>query len=139
MARFDTSGIDDIINDMKAMGELVGPTADRMLMAGAEADKQAWKAAARMHGHIDTGDMINSIGYPRTPKTVGGIREIDIYPQGKNRRGERTAAVAFILHYGTSKIKASHWVDDADAIAADTVTTAMRAEYDKILKEKGMI
>ena len=121
MARFDTSGIDEIINEMKNLGELIGPTADRMLVAGAEEVKKAWKSAAEMHGLRDTGDMINSIGFAKTPKEVSGIKQIDIYPQGKDRKGVRNAEKAFILHYGTKHIKATHWVDDADNISANTV------------------
>ena len=118
MARFDTEGIDDIIEDMKKLGELIGPTADKMLMAGAEADKKAWKQAAAIHGHTPpgkskkaTGEMVESVGFPRRPKTVDGIRQIDIYPQGKDKKGVRNAEKAFILHYGTSSIDGDQWVE----------------------------
>ena len=64
MARFQTDGLDDLIADLKAMGELSGTMADEMLMAGAEEVKKAWRQSALMHGHRDTGDMIDSINYP---------------------------------------------------------------------------
>ena len=139
MARFDTSGIDDIINDLKRMGETTGEAADRMLLAGAEKVKKAWKLSAAIHSLRHTGDMINSIGYPRKPAIIEGIKRIDIYPQGKDRNGIRNAEKAFLLHYGTSRIPATHWVDDADEMSAEPVKMVMETEFNKLLKEKGLI
>lgn len=138
MARFDTSGIDDIIKGMDSIGELMGEAADDMLIAGAEEVKAAWKQSAEMHGLRATGDMIDSIDYPKQPKQVSGVKEIDIYPQGKDRKRVRNAEKAFILHFGTSKISATHWVDDADEIAAPRVQKAMEEKFDELLEKKGM-
>lgn len=154
MARFRTDGLDDLIADMTAMGESTGELADEMLMAGAEEVKQCWKFSAAMHGLKHTGDMIESIGYPRKPRNIHGIRSIDIYPQGKDRKGVRNAEKAFILHYGTSGAKhraarkgkkykgpgipAKHWVDDADDMAGDRVETKLYTIYDDWLEKHGM-
>ncbi len=139
MARFDVSGMDDIIKQMAALGKLVGETADEMLMAGAEVVKEAWRDSAEEHDHRVTGDMIDSIGYPRHPDTINGIRTIDIYPQGKDSKGVRNAEKAFILHYGTKKSKGSHWVDGADRISGERVTPAMEQIWHKKLEQKGLI
>jgi hypothetical protein len=139
MARFSTSGIDEIIDQMKGMGALISPTADRMLMRGAEEVKKAWKLSAAMHGFRHTGDMINSVGYRKKPDEVEGIKRVDIYPQGKDRKGIRNAEKAFYLHYGTSKVAASNWVDEADELSADPVQAVMEDEFDQFLREKGMI
>ena len=153
MARFNTSGLDDVLADMKRLGELTGPTADKMLMAGAEQTKQAWRKSAEMHGHRDTGEMIESIGYASKPTKAGDIKKIDIYPQGKTAHGKyrvmrrsgrrdkkaqplTNAGVAFVLHYGTSSMPGSHWVDDADEMAAPLVTQAMTEIWDDHLKGK---
>ena len=134
MARFETSGLDELLTDMKRMGELSGEVADKMLMAGAEATKKAWKTSAQQHGHKDTGDMIDSIDYSRSPKTAGDVRQIDIYPQGKDDKGVRNAEKAFILNYGTKKKPGSHWVDDADKASGEPVMTAMTKIWDEHLK-----
>lgn len=134
MARFDTSGIDDVIRQMRDLQELAGPTADRMLMAGAEQVKIAWRQSAERHGHRDTGDMIDAIGYPRKPRTVDDVRAIDIYPQGVDHKGVRNAEKAFILHYGTSKRKGSHWIDDADEAAGPLVQAEMERIWDDYLR-----
>lgn len=140
MARFKTDGLDDLMAELRDFGQtLDGDVADKMLLAGAEHVKVAWKNAAEKHNHRDTGAMIDSIGYPRAPKDVGGVRTIDIYPRGKDKKGVRNAEKAFVLHYGTSKRPGSHWVDDADRECDGTVIPAMAAVLDQELKKKGLI
>ena len=134
MARFDTSGLDGVLAEMKREGELVGPAADAMLMAGAEQVKEAWRRSAEEHGHRATGAMIESIGYPRAPKQAGDVRSIDIYPQGKDAKGVRNAEKAFFLHYGTSKMKSSGWVDDADKYSEEMAIPAMIAAWENYKK-----
>lgn len=136
MARFETTGFDELIEDMKNHGELTGEIADRMLLAAAEELKKAWKKSAEMHGHKDTGDMINSIKYTRNPKTKKEIRMIDVYPHGKDRKGVRNAEKAFVLHYGTSSMKGSNWVDDAEEMGAEPAFQAMERIWDERLKGK---
>lgn len=133
MARFDTSGIDGILEEMDRAGMLVGETADSMLMAGAQVVSEEWRRAAEEAGLRDTGDMLKSIGYPRAPKTAGDIRSIDIYPQGKDRRGIRNAEKAFVNHYGTSRIKATHFIDVADERSGPRVQKAFEDIWDKAM------
>lgn len=137
MARFDASGLDDIVRQMAAIGELASETADEMLIAGAKEVAEGWKEAAEQYGLKDTGDMIKSIK-PTRAKTLGGVRTIEIYPQGKDRKGVRNAEKAFLLHYGTSSIKAKRWVDKAEQISAETAEKAMRETWEKELKRRGL-
>ena len=136
MARFDVSGLDETIEEMKRLGQMTGQTADAMLMAGAEEGRKAWRQSAGEHRHRDTGDMIASIGFARKPKEIGSIRSIDIYPQGKDKRNIRNAEKAFILHYGTTKIRGSRWVDDADKISEQTVVPAMIRVWEQFLQNQ---
>lgn len=136
MARFDVSGLDETIEEMKRLGQMTGQTADAMLMAGAEEVRKAWRQSAEEHRHRDTGDMIASIGFARKPKEIGSIRTIDIYPQGKDKRNIRNAEKAFILHYGTTKIRGSRWIDDADKISEQTVVPAMIRVWEKFLQNQ---
>lgn len=130
MARFDMSGLDDTIRAMRRMGQTSGELATAMLQAGAEEVKKAWKRAAEEHELRDTGDMIDSIGFARDPVNVGDVLSIDIYPQGKDRHGVRNAEKAFMLHYGTSHIPTTRWVDDADSYSEQTAVPAMQAVFD---------
>ena len=136
MARFDVSGLDETIEDMKRLGQMTGQTADAMLMAGADEVRKAWRQSAEEHRHRDTGDMIASIGFARKPKEIGSIRTIDIYPQGKDKRNIRNAEKAFILHYGTTKIRGSRWIDDADKISEQTVVPAMIRVWEQFLQNQ---
>ena len=142
MARFDTSGLDGVLEEMTRHQALVGPAADRMLMAGAEAVRMAWKRSAEEHGYMapgnsrrGSGDLIASIGYPRQPKSTGDVRSIDIYPRGRDRKGVRNAEKAFILHYGTSKRPGSRWVDDADRYSEETAIPAMARVWEESKSE----
>lgn len=150
MARFEVEGLDLIIADMKRHGELAGETAQEMLMAGAEEVKQSWKGEAERRQFKDTKAMINSIGFPRAVKRASDILSIDIYPQGKDKRGVRNAEKAFILHWGTSSNSTSKrkrkkkfsgpgiprtlWVDDADRESGPRVLDAYTRIWDAFLK-----
>lgn len=130
------SGLNAVIDEMRRLEEDTGPTAERMIMAGAEEVKKAWRRSAEEHNHRDTGDMIESIGYPRKPESIGGALSIDIYPQGTDHKGVRNAQKAFILHYGTSKRPGSRWVDDADRYSKDTAVPEMKRIWDEYIQNK---
>lgn len=136
MARFETDGLDAMIEEMHRMQQLTGHVARAVLQAGAEGVKKAWKLAAEEHGLRDTGDMIESIGFAHEPEDAGDVKFIDIYPQGTDRKGVRNAEKAFVLHYGTSKLNATRWVDDADAISEQTAVPAMQKVFDDWIQSK---
>lgn len=135
MAQFSTDGIDSIAEEMAWMGEAAGEVADEMLLAGAEEVKRAWKETAERHGYRETGDMIESIRADKAPKSdANDVRRINVYPRGEDRKGVRNAEKAYVLHYGTSKIHGSHWVDEADQDAAPMVQDVFEKIWDRHLK-----
>lgn len=135
MAQFSTDGIDSIAEEMAWMGEAAGEVADEMLLAGAEEVKRAWKETAERHGYRETGDMIESIRADKAPKSdANDVRRINVYPRGKDRKGVRNAEKAFLLHYGTSKIHGSHWVDEAERDAGPMVQDVFEKIWDRHLK-----
>ena len=135
MAQFSTDGIDSIAEEMACMGEAAGEVADEMLLAGAEEVKRAWKETAERHGYRETGDMIESIRADKAPKSdANDVRRISVYPRGEDRKGVRNAEKAFLLHYGTSKIHGSHWVDEADQDAGPMVQDVFEKIWDRHLK-----
>lgn len=137
MARFDVSGLDEVTRWMEQMDEMTGEMADEMLLVGAEKAREAWQEAATLHNHRVTDDMFESIGYAREPKTVEGIRTIDIYPQGKDRKGVRNAEKAAILHYGCRSNPGSRWIDDADDRSEETVVPAMVRVFEEYMRNWG--
>lgn len=139
MAMLDTSGLDDVIKQMEKLGELSGTSADDMLIAGAEVVEKEWKKAAGEAGLQDTGEMIESIGFSKKPKTINDAKYISVYPQGINSKGVKNAYVAFVHNYGTSRFKGTRFADTAANRAKPKVETAMKQVWEKKLKEKGMI
>ncbi len=134
MARFDTTGLQELINDMRRMGEAAEPVAQAMTAAAAEEITAAWKSAAEEHDLRDTGAMIESIGYPDGVQRLGSTFAADIYPQGKDGSGTRNAEKAFILNYGSKKIPPTYWVDEADKRSAETVQTRLEEMWGEFLE-----
>lgn len=135
MAQFSTDGIDSIAEEMAWMGEAAGEVADEMLLAGAEEVKRAWKETAERHGYRETGDMIESIRADKAPKSdANDVRRISVYPRGEDRKGVRNAEKAFLLHYGTSRIRGSHWIEEVEQKALPTVQQVFEDIWDRHLK-----
>lgn len=137
MARFDTSGLDDLIKQMQRLGQDEGPIAEEMVNASVEAIREEWRKSAEKHGHRDTGALIESIGFGPGPIRSGNIVFRDVYPQGKDAKGTRNAEKAFILNYGTSRIPASYWIDEADENSAQPVQEACQRIWDRFLASSG--
>ena len=125
MARIDTTGADAVIKQLYKAGQQSGPVAEAMVQAGAVKVREAWRASAERHGHRDTGAMIASISFPASPSNDGGIVSQTIAPKGKDSKGVRNGEKAFVLNYGTSRIRGSHWVQEAEQEAAPAVAEAM--------------
>ena len=135
MARFDTRGLDGVIDEMKREHALTGPAADAMLMAGAEQVRLAWRKAADERGLHFTDAMYQSIGYPDSPQKIDDVRSIDIYPQGKDGGGKHTkkpirnAEKAFYVNY--KKGKGAGWIDEqADKYSEEMAIPAMIAVWE---------
>lgn len=136
MAKMEVTGMNAVLQDMKRMGELAGPVADQMLLAGAAVMKRSWKQSIQKHNFIKTHSMIDHVDFPKKPKTVQDVRTIDVYPQGKDKNGTRNAEKAFILHYGRNNMDASHFVAEAETNAKDESDAAMEKIWNHFI-EKG--
>lgn len=128
--RLDMAGIDELAEELMREAGLSDDVIRELLYAGAEEVKKAWQASAESHRHRDTGAMIESIAADRAIRSnpTGGF--VEIYPRGTDGHGVRNAQKAYILNYGTSKLKASHWVEEADANAEEPALEAMREVWD---------
>ena len=136
MPRLETSGLDEIIADIKRLGVEAEQIADVILMVAAAEVSGAWERATKEAGHVDTGDMLKSIRCDKKPKTINGIKAIEVYPRGKDSKGVRNAEKAFLLHYGTSSIKGSRFVDRAEQLAEPAVQQAAERLWNKYLEGK---
>lgn len=147
MARFDTSGLDDLVREMRRMGQDSGAVAEAMVQAAAIEIRDAWKETAEEYGLRDTGEMIESIGFKGPVQNIGGALAQDIYPQGVDDKGVRNVEKAFFLHYGTSStrvrekdsqstggLKPTYWVDDADDKSGPKVQERLEAMWGEFLQ-----
>ena len=146
MGTFYTKGVEDIIKEVERVEGLTSPTAREMLMSGAEIVQECWRQAAEDAGLHDTGDMIKSIGYSREPKNLRDGMSIEIYPQGKDKKGIRNAEKAYLNHYGTGKrfihvkkkeryvgkLEGTNFVEKAERLAGPRV----QAEFERIWDER---
>jgi hypothetical protein len=133
MARFDAPGLDALIRDMERMGQSGGQTAEAMVNAAVGVIRDEWRASAERHDLKDTGALIDSIGFPAPVQNAGGILYRDVYPQGVDGKGTRNAEKAFVLNYGTSKIPATYWVDEADQAAGPRVQQRLEEIWGEFL------
>lgn len=134
MARFVTAGLDDLISQMRKLNEDSGEMARTMVDAAVIEIRDAWKQSIEKHGLIDTGDMMESIGFPKPVQEIGGVLFRDVYPVGKDRTGTRNATKAFVLNYGTSRIDATHWVDEADEASGPRIRERLQEMWGEYLE-----
>lgn len=128
MALFEGEGFDELIEDLKRNGDMIAEAAPEMLQAGAEVIVNCWQDAIKAHNLIDTGEMLESVA-PSDATITEREKKVAIYPQGRDHKGVRNAEKAFINHYGASRRKATHFVDDAETKAEAPAVEAMAAVW----------
>lgn len=149
MARIESFGIDAIAVELKQMSQQTGQLAQRMLAAGAGELKGLWQKEISAHGHVDTGDMRESVAATEPKKSADGLM-VEVYPQGKDRNGVSNAEKAYLLHYGwkgrrtkarkdgtrgKNAKKGDHFVDAIEAAAPELVEKAMATAMERELKK----
>lgn len=137
MARLEFSGTQELMDELFAESERVERLAPQMLREAGEVVVDAWKEAITEAGHAPpgksgraTGDLVNSIRASAV-KRKGDAYTSEIYPHGRDRKRQRMAEVAFVLHYGTSKMKGDHFVDQAEAKAEEAVQAVMEQIWNR--------
>lgn len=137
MAQMKFSGTEEMMDALFAESERLERKATEMLGEAGAVVVKAWQDAIEAAGHNKpgksgraTGDLMNSIRASK-PKKNGEVYTSSIYPHGRDRRRQSLAEIAFVLHYGTSKIKGDHFVDDAEARSADEAEQAMEDAWNR--------
>lgn len=130
MARLEFSGLDSIMLELSRKGEKASGIIDEMLKAGADTVVDAWKQAITEAGLIKTGAMLNAVAAGEIHKGMTG-GYVEVYPRGVDGHGVRNADKAFILHYGTSRIRATGFVDRADKLGEEAATLVMKSIWDQ--------
>ena len=143
--RIETTGIDEVLEQMGKMQQLTGDVAQAMLRAGGNVLQRAWIVEAERRKHRKSGKMIENIGFGK-PKTKDGTLQVEVYPQGygnpQGKRGTRTrnSVKAFVLHHGRragpdriGEIKADKWVESVTLKATDESNQAMADVWGKFI------
>lgn len=138
MARLSVNGLDDLMLSMQEIAEIPDDVAEAMLTAEAQIVEDAQIAYGMQMGVYRTGETLASIGKTKMKLGAGGSRQMYVYPQGVNDRGERNAAVAFIDEYGKRNQAPRPFIATANEAAATPAVEAAAEIYDEFLKSKNL-
>lgn len=140
MATFSINGIDDCLDDFKAMLEGGKDLANDMLLAEADIVEDKQKSVGRSMGVYDETSnihVVNKIGHTKIKKDSDGYKMF-VYPQGKRTRNGITTTnseIAFINEYGKSGQPARPFITTANAQAEAKAIDAAEKVYDNWLKK----
>lgn len=135
MAKLDTSGLNELVNNLSSFAEDFTDMKEDMLSAAGEILVDEWKDGIKRFDHVDTGDMLESVKAKRLKNEDG----VEVFPQGKDKKGVRNAQKAFVLHYGWSNYEGDRFVDDIEDKAEEKATEAAEEIYWDELEKKGLI
>lgn len=130
MARMTFSGTEDVLAELFRETEKLERKATEMLGEAGKVAVKAWQDAIEEHGHVDSGSMRDNVRASAVKKS-GSAYTCSIYPKGRDGHGVGNAEKAFILHYGTSKIKGDHFVDQAEANMEAAVDEVMQRIWEQ--------
>ena len=89
MANFHVQGIDGLAKGLELLGQKTGPMAEDMLHAGALILIGTWNRVIIARGHVETGAMLRSVKATKPKINKDGNLEIQVYPQGAERKEHR--------------------------------------------------
>ena len=137
MAQFEVTGLDELVSKLGDLEDMFDDIAPEILTAQADELIEETRSKGRAMGVHRTGQTLDSLKKSKVSQ-VGASYEIKVTFEGKNRAGERNAAVAFINNYGKTNQPARPFVTQAaEACEEKSEKTAEKA-VDKYLKQKGL-
>ena len=138
MAQLSFSGLDDLMLSLEEVAQIPDEVAEAMLTAEAKVVEDAQSAYGMQMGVYRTGETLASIHPGRMKQGRDGARIIYVTPQGRNEKGERNAAVAFINEYGKRGQAPRPFIAAANEASATPAVEAAAKVYDEFLKSKGL-
>ena len=150
MAKFSFNGMDQIAASIEQMAQLTEEEKLSIIMPSAQLLLQRQKEKITQVFRRRTGDLEKSLTLePDAPNS-----KIVLFFKGKHRgsstgkrKGKRgsngkysgtNAEVAYILNYGSPRIRATHWLDNANEEAEEEVIASQREAWSALLEEKGL-
>lgn len=153
MAKFSFNGMDEISASFEQLSNLSDQDRLGVIMAGANVLVTRQKEKIVQLFQQRTGKLADSIKI--AVKDDGDGSYAYISPEGKHpgsgtgrrkRRNGRSngkysgtnAEVAYILNYGSPRISATHWLENANEEAEGEMMESMQAAWDDVLDTKGL-
>lgn len=135
MARYEISGMNELICDMEQEADRAERLVPKMLQAGAEVVKRAQSEEVagmirsgklRRNGSKSrsTGALVASIDPTPVRINAAGMY-VDVYPQGADKKAVRNAEKGFLAEYGTSNMPSYPWMENAGEKAGDEAAEKM--------------
>lgn len=116
-------GADEMVKSLQRLGDEMPQVERRMLQEGGQVMAGAWQYTIGQRGLILTGAMQANV--KSKARSVRGVLRAEITSEGKDVHGVRNAAKAYMLHYGTSRIPATHWIQSAEDMGVPLASAAM--------------
>lgn len=152
MAGFSFNGLDEISASFEQLAKLTDEDKISILSPSAQLLLQRQKEKIAQIFRRRTGDLENSLVIEQRQSDDGP--SLYIYPKGKHRgsstgkrKGKRrsngkysgtNAEVAYILNYGSPRIAATHWLENANDEAEAEVMASQQAAWDELVAMKGL-
>lgn len=153
MAKFEINGMDEIAASFEQLANITDADKLSVILPAARLllGKQKQKIIQLFTQR--TGDLANSLTIKEKMDDDGPSAVI--YLKGKHKgsgTGKRkrkngrsngkysgtNAEVGYILNYGSPRIAATHWLDNANDEAEEEVMETMQAAWDDVLESKGL-
>lgn len=154
MGGFSFNGMDELELSFEELATLDDETRGCLLSAGAEAVLEYLRRYLHAHHHR-TGELEKSLRAELIGDTALVGPRGNISSRGKRKILQRVAGsggmkrskhhgdaggitypeLGFLLEFGTPRMKATHWMENANEQSEDEVTAAMFRAWDEHLKE----
>ena len=143
MAEFRSSGIDETIRALEKASLFDDDAAERLLERGSSlfvttVQREMERAPYRL------GSILQKVARKgrKIKRDKNGDPYVAVTINGKNKRGERNAAVAFVLNYGrrpeTGAIAPAHFWTRAKQQTAEALPQAYAEVAEQIYQERGL-
>lgn len=152
MAKFSFNGMDEISASLEQLANLTDEDRLSVIMPAAELLVQRQKEKIVQMFRQWTGDLADSIKIKVMDDGDGSYAYIS--PEGKHRgsstgkrKGKRRSngkysgtngEVAYVLNYGSPRIAATHWMENANEEAEEDVISAQQEAWDELITKKGL-
>lgn len=142
MAKFETSGIDGMLATLKGTDILDEETVKELMTAAGKILAAEIKKRVAQSGFATDG-YVKSIKPTKIRENKYGEPYIQVTAVGRNKHGERKAAVLFILNYGRGpeygRINGTYFWTKGSQEAARQVDRELEKILTQKLKERGLL